>query len=94
VGHLYQTICRAAALAVKSVRDEDESAATEVLALKTIVYDQAERLAHAEATRLGGPNDELLSLTRLRMEAAGDFQRIYDLARRVAEPRLPSISPS
>jgi phosphate:Na+ symporter len=87
---LYQTICRAAKLAVQAVQDNDQNVADNVLAFETTVRDQVRLLAEAEATRLGGRDSDLLRLTRLRMEAAGNFQRIYDLSCRIAKTVVPT----
>jgi phosphate:Na+ symporter len=87
---LYQTVCRAASLAIQAVRDNDHSAATDALALEATVQGQAQVLAEAEAGRLGGRDDEFLRLVRLRMEASDDFQRIYDLTRRIAKAVFPT----
>ena len=87
---LYLSVCRAVALAVQAVRDDDQRAAAEVLSLDATVRQQTQLLAEAEAARLEGQDEDFLRLTRLRMAAAGDLQRIYDLARRIAKAVLPA----
>lgn len=93
VAELYGTVCGAVRRAVQAVRDADQHAAADVLALRATVDDQAHRLAEEQAGRLRGSEDTVLRLARLRLAAANDFQTIYDLARRLAQTVLPGAVP-
>lgn len=89
VAELYATVCEAVRLAVQAVRDADQRAAADVVALRGTVHDEAQRLAEQQAIALPGDDAAVLQLAQLRLAAASDLQRIYDLARRLAQTVLP-----
>lgn len=88
---IYRSVCRAVGLAVQAIRDDDQRAAAEVIAMKSAIREQAQLLVEAHAARLAAPNEDFILAMRVRMEAADQLQRVYDLARRIARGVLPSV---
>jgi phosphate:Na+ symporter len=85
---LFSSVRKAVELAIRAVRDEDEVAAQEVVALKPIVDLKANEALSHQAKMLADERDRL-EVFRFEMEAIDRMKRIYTLARRIAKLALP-----
>lgn len=86
---LYTVVTRAVELAVQAVRDEDQRAAQEVVALNGEVDRRVdEALAH-QAGKLGDEDPKRVPLFRLEMELVDKLKRIHTLSKRIARGVLP-----
>ena len=85
----YDTVGRALELAVRAVRDEDQTAAQDVLALKSEVHSMVDKVLERKAVRIGEEGEGYLAVVRLEMGLIDKLRRIYTLAKRIAKVALP-----
>lgn len=86
---LHAIVSKALALAVQAVRDEDQRAAQEVVALRGEVDRRVdEALAH-QARKLAEADSRRVAIFRLEMELVDKLKRIHGLSRRIARGVLP-----
>jgi len=74
---------------VQAVREEDERAAEEVIALKEDIHQIAEEFLLRQSERLGVVDEGHLNLVRLEMELLDKLRSIYTLAKRIARDFVP-----
>ena len=86
---LHASVCRATALAVEAVRDDDQQAAQQVMHMKTAIQEQAERLLARESAGLRPDDADYLTVARLQMSLLDKQRQIYTLAKRIAKVALP-----
>jgi len=86
---LYELVCRAAALAVQAVRDNDQLAAREVLNLAAPLRIQASRLLEAESAQLSADRPDFVRIVRLQSTLVDKLATAYQLARRIAQDVVP-----
>ncbi len=87
---LLRAVSQALEAAVRGVRNHDETAAQDAIAMKDDIHrlvDQA--LAH-RAAMLAAEDPNRLAVFRLEMEAVDKLKRIYALAKRTAKGTLPA----
>jgi phosphate:Na+ symporter len=86
---LHAVVTKALAFAVQAVRDEDQRAAQEVVALKGEVDRRVdEALAH-QAGMLAEEDPKRVAIFRLEMELVEKLKRIHTLSKRIARGVLP-----
>jgi phosphate:Na+ symporter len=86
---LYRVVGDSIEAAVRAVRDNDQVAAQEVMAMKTEVRQLSDRFMELKAQRLGEKTPEYLAQLRIEMSFADQIRRIYTLAKRIAKTVLP-----
>jgi phosphate:Na+ symporter len=87
--NLADGINAALAGAIRAIRENDETAAAEVIALKDDIRHMAdEALAH-QSKRIAVKGAGHLELVRLEMELLDNLRRIYTLAKRIAKEFVP-----
>ncbi len=74
---------------VRAVREDDEKAAEEVIAVKDEVRRIAEQFLVHQTERIGEREGGHLDLVRLELELLDKLRRIYTLAKRVAKDFVP-----
>jgi len=74
---------------IQAVKEEDERAAEEVIALKEDIHQIAEEFLLRQSERLGVVDEEHLNLLRLEMELLDKLRSIYTLAKRIARDFVP-----
>ena len=74
---------------IKAVRDDDETAAQEVLAVKDEVHRIVDDFLVQQAQHFGTKHGERLRLVRLEMEFLDKLRGIYTLSKRIANDFLP-----
>lgn len=82
---LYQDVSEALYLAVKALRDADQQAAEQCLALKERIREDAERILARKSKRLYSDDQEYLQLVQLQMAFVDQMRHIYTLSKRVAK---------
>ncbi|MBL0351709.1 MAG: Na/Pi cotransporter family protein [Candidatus Dechloromonas phosphoritropha] len=87
---LYLSTVESVELAVKAIRDNDQTAAESVMIMKTHFRDLSERLLERKATLLRADDPDYLDLVRLQMSFVDHMRRIYTLAKRIAKVALPA----
>jgi phosphate:Na+ symporter len=86
---LHEVVSNGLALAVQAVRDGDQKAAQEVVALKGEVDRRVdEALAH-QAGKLADNDDSRIVIFRIEMELLDKLKRIHTLSKRIAKGILP-----
>ena len=86
---LHETVSHALASAVQAVRDEDQQAAQDVVALKDEIDRRInEALAH-QAGKLAEDDPKRLTVFRMEMDITDALKRIYTLSKRMARTVLP-----
>jgi phosphate:Na+ symporter len=89
LSELYQYVVTSVELSVRAVRDNDQTAAQEVIALKAdIDRDVAMALEH-QAGKLGEDDSKRLAIFRVEMELVEKLKQIHTLAKRIARGVLP-----
>ena len=73
----------------KAIREEDERAAEQVIALKDEIRRIAEQFLARQTERIGVREGDHLELVRLELELLDKLRRIYTLAKRVAKDFVP-----
>jgi len=74
---------------IKAVREDDETAAEEVITLKQEVSQLAEEFLMRQSERFGIKDEGRLNLVRLEMELLDKLRSIYTLAKRIARDFVP-----
>ena len=74
---------------IKAVREEDETAAEEVITLKGEVHRIAEEFLVRQSERIGVEDSGHLDLVRLEMEFLDKLRGIYILAKRITKDFVP-----
>ena len=87
---LYLLTVESVELAVKAIRDNDQTAAESVMMMKTHFRDLSERLLERKATLLRADDPDYLDLVRMQMSFVDYMRRIYTLAKRIAKVALPA----
>ena len=87
---LYLSTVESVELAVKAIRDNDQTAAESVMMMKTHFRDLSERLLERKATLLRADDPDYLDLVRMQMSFVDYMRRIYTLAKRIAKVALPA----
>ncbi len=93
-GLLLRELGEKVALAVRSlvraIRENDENAAAEVLALKDEIRRLSDLALQRQSERIGTREPRHLERVQLEMEALEHLRRIYTLAKRVAKDFVPA----
>ena len=89
---LYQDVSEALYLAVKALRDADQQAAEQCLALKERIREDAERILARKSKRLYSDDQEYLQLVQLQMAFVDQMRHIYTLSKRVAKEVMLATS--
>ena len=74
---------------VKAVREEDETAAGAVIAIKDDIRRLADEALQLQSERIGVQETRHLDLVRMELELLDNLRRIYTLAKRVAKDFVP-----
>ena len=86
---LFSTVSQALNASVQAIRDNNQQAAQEVVALKEMVnYQINEALAH-QAGRLVEDEPTRIALFRMEMDSVDSLKRVHTLAKRIARQVLP-----
>ncbi len=88
---LFEMVCRAVSLAVRSLRDHDQQAAQEALNMKEEIRAQAERVLARESAQLSPDKPDFLRIVRLQTTMVDKLGHVYTLARRIAKVSLPPV---
>jgi len=75
---------------IQAVREDDETAAEEVITIKDEVRRIADEFLMRQSERIGVQDSGHLNLVRLEMELLDKLRGIYTLAKRVAKDFVPS----
>jgi phosphate:Na+ symporter len=86
---LYRLVAEAVDTAVLAVRENDQRAAQEVLAMKTEVRALSDRFLETRAEALGRKDPDYIEKLRVEMAVADQIRRVYTLAKRIAKTVLP-----
>jgi phosphate:Na+ symporter len=74
---------------IRSVRENDEQAAADVLAIKDDIRRLADEALTLQSARIGAPEARNIELVRLELEVLDSLRRIYTLAKRIARDFVP-----
>ncbi len=85
-----EAVSRSLEAAVRAVRDEDETAAEDVIRMKDEIHRLVARALEHQAAMLAAEDSQRLTIFRLEMEAVDKLKRIYALAKRIAKGMLPT----
>jgi phosphate:Na+ symporter len=87
---LYKEVYRSVELAVKSIRDEDQQAASQVINKKATIRELSESLLARESEAMGCDHQaEALKSARIEISFIDKLRRTYRLARRIAKIGSP-----
>ena len=86
---LGQTVGKSVRAAVRSVTEESETAAQEVLSLRGEISRQIEEVMEHQANKLGPDDPQLLDVFRLETGLVDSLKRIFTLAKRIARIEVP-----
>jgi len=86
---LYIEVYRSVELAVKSIRDADQQAASQVINKKATIRELSENLLARKSAEIGRDRAETLASARIEISLIDKLRRIYRLARRIAKIELP-----
>ena len=75
---------------IQAVREDDETAAEEVITLKGDIHQIADDFLVRQSERLGIKDAEHLNLVRLEMELLNKLRNIYTLTKRIAKDFVPN----
>ena len=87
---LYDEVHQSVILAVKSIRDNDQLAASDVIQKKAAIAELAEELVIRKSQRLGYDEADDLETARIELSFIDKLERTYLLARRIAKIVLPA----
>jgi len=87
---LADKVALAVANVIRAIRENDETAAAEVIALKDDIRRLADEAMQRQSERLGLKEPRHLALVQLEMEVLEHLRRIYTLAKRVAKEFVPA----
>jgi phosphate:Na+ symporter len=82
---LYSRVDGALATAVRSIRDDDQNAAREVMARGSEVNRQIELVLQHQARRLASDDPMRPTIFRVEMELVESLKRVYALSKRIAK---------
>jgi phosphate:Na+ symporter len=82
-------ISAAVAGSIKAIRENDETAAAEVIALKDDIRQMADAALAQQSERIAVKGAGRLELVRLEMELLDNLRRMYTLAKRIAKEFVP-----
>lgn len=82
---LYKEVYCSVDLAIKSVKNEDQQAAIQVINKKTTIRELSENLLARESAELGRDQAEKLESARIEISFIDKLRRTYRLARRIAK---------
>jgi phosphate:Na+ symporter len=88
---LGETVGRAVDAAIRSVVENSETAAQEVLALRGEVNRQIEEVMLHQASKLGPDDPQRLDLFRLETGVVDALKRSFTLAKRIARIEIPKV---
>jgi phosphate:Na+ symporter len=74
---------------VRAVRDNDQQAAEDVIAVKDDVQRLADQALALQSQRIGASDLHNLEVVRLEFEILDNLRRIYTLAKRIARDFVP-----
>jgi phosphate:Na+ symporter len=74
---------------IRAIRENDENAAAEVIALKDEIRQLADAALQRQTERIAVREPQHLALIQLEMEILEHLRRIYTLAKRVAKEFVP-----
>ena len=74
---------------IQAIREDDETAAEEVITLKDEIHRLVEEFQLRQSERLGITDGGHLNLVRLEMELLGRLRSIYTLTKRIAKDFVP-----
>lgn len=86
---LVETVSGAFDKLVVAIKDDDESLAAEVIALKEQIQHSVDAILKNQAGRIGVETGKHLLLVRLELEMVDQLRRIYTLTKRVAREFIP-----
>ncbi len=87
---LFAAVERALQSAIAAIRDKDQSAAQDVLAMKPEIDLLVDKLLVRKAHRMGEEEMDYLETVRAEMATIEVFRHIYTLTKRIARVELPS----
>jgi phosphate:Na+ symporter len=88
MSELYDLVEQAVSGAMRAVREHDQNAAQEVIALKGNINYQLALMKERQAERLSQDGPDRPTLFRVEMEVVDGLKRIYTLAKRIAKAVL------
>jgi phosphate:Na+ symporter len=86
---LTETVSGAFDKLVVAIKNNDESLAAEVIALKEHIQHSVDAILRNQASRIGVETGKHLLLVRLELELVDHLRRIYTLTKRVAKEFIP-----
>ncbi|MBE9568913.1 MAG: Na/Pi cotransporter family protein [Proteobacteria bacterium] len=89
VDDLADNVAYAVDQVIQAIREDDETAAEEVITLKDEVHRIAEEFLIRQSKRLGIMDGGHLNLVRLEMEFLDKLRNIYNLTKRIAKDFVP-----
>ena len=89
VKNLADKIAYAIEQVIQAVREDDETAAEEVITLKEEIHQIAQEFLMRQSERIGIVDAGHLELVRMEMELLDNLRSIYTLAKRIAKDFVP-----
>jgi len=86
---LGEKVVLAVATLIRAIRENDENAAAEVIALKDEIRHLSDLALQRQAERIAVKEPRHLELVQVEMEILEHLRRIYTLAKRVAKDFVP-----
>lgn len=86
---LHESICRTLESVLKAIREDDQLAAQEVVAMRSKINQQAENAVRHQVKSLAKSKKERLETLQLEFEITDKLKRIYTLIKRIARILLP-----
>ena len=89
ISDLTDKVSMAVEQVIRAVREEDETAAAEVITVKDEIRRIADEFLMRQSERIGIQDAGHLNLVRLEMELLNKLRSIYTLAKRIAKDFVP-----
>jgi phosphate:Na+ symporter len=86
---IYETVVKAVSHTVLAIRDNDQTAAEEVMKMNNEIKRRSDEMLARRSERLGRKESKYLAAARLDMSLIDKMLRIYSLAKRIAREILP-----
>ncbi len=86
---IYDSVVKAVSHIVLAIRDNDQTAAQEVMKMKDEIKQFSDELLARRSERLGREDAQYLTAARLDMSLIDKMHRIYSLTKRIAREVLP-----
>ena len=86
---LADKVTQAVERVIRSIRDSDEQAAADVIAVKDDIRRLADEALARQSQRIGAAETRNIELIRLEFEVLDNLRRIYTLAKRIAKDFVP-----